>query len=210
MRVVSKTLIILNPSLPISAYVENSGNNSFTGTAIKLVSFGGFVEGLQNKNLGIQHGSGNNGTVTTTTFNNIITVKNNSTFRYATNRIEVEPDLISISADGNKNVSFRITKNGTVGSGVDYQYVSSGMSPITCFTGFSPVTGGDMVSQFTISKADSKIIQDNFEIYPNFSEDREPRIIFDAPQKFIASGQSAVFYNKDGEMLGGGVLSACF
>lgn len=32
------------------------------------------------------------------------------------------------------------------------------------------------------------------------------KLIFDKPQKFVASGQSAVFYNKNGEMLGGGVI----
>ena len=32
------------------------------------------------------------------------------------------------------------------------------------------------------------------------------KLIFDVPQKFIASGQSAVFYDKKGEMLGGGVI----
>jgi tRNA-uridine 2-sulfurtransferase len=33
------------------------------------------------------------------------------------------------------------------------------------------------------------------------------KIIFDQPQKFVASGQSAVFYGKTGEMLGGGVIA---
>jgi tRNA-specific 2-thiouridylase len=32
------------------------------------------------------------------------------------------------------------------------------------------------------------------------------KLIFDKPQKFVAEGQSAVFYNKKGEMLGGGVI----
>lgn len=32
------------------------------------------------------------------------------------------------------------------------------------------------------------------------------KIIFDKPQKFIASGQSAVFYNKKSEMIGGGII----
>ncbi len=32
------------------------------------------------------------------------------------------------------------------------------------------------------------------------------KLIFKTPQKFIASGQSAVFYSKKGEMLGGGVI----
>ena len=31
-------------------------------------------------------------------------------------------------------------------------------------------------------------------------------LVFDKPQKFIASGQSAVFYSQDGRMLGGGVI----
>jgi tRNA-specific 2-thiouridylase len=29
---------------------------------------------------------------------------------------------------------------------------------------------------------------------------------FVSPQKFVAEGQSAVFYSKEGEMLGGGVI----
>jgi len=32
------------------------------------------------------------------------------------------------------------------------------------------------------------------------------KLIFDAPVKFVAPGQSAVFYNKKGEILGGGVI----
>ena len=31
-------------------------------------------------------------------------------------------------------------------------------------------------------------------------------LVFDKPQKFVASGQSAVFYSRQGEMLGGGVI----
>ncbi len=31
-------------------------------------------------------------------------------------------------------------------------------------------------------------------------------LIFDSPQKFVASGQSAVFYSENGEMLGGGII----
>jgi tRNA-specific 2-thiouridylase len=32
------------------------------------------------------------------------------------------------------------------------------------------------------------------------------RLVFASPQKFVAAGQSAVFYSKNGEMLGGGVI----
>lgn len=32
------------------------------------------------------------------------------------------------------------------------------------------------------------------------------KLVFDAPQKFVAEGQSAVWYSKNGEMLGGGVI----
>jgi len=32
-------------------------------------------------------------------------------------------------------------------------------------------------------------------------------LVFDKPQKFVAQGQSAVFYSKKGELLGGGVIS---
>lgn len=33
------------------------------------------------------------------------------------------------------------------------------------------------------------------------------KLVFETPQKFVASGQSAVFYSENGEMLGGGVIS---
>jgi len=38
------------------------------------------------------------------------------------------------------------------------------------------------------------------------SENGNYRLAFSSPQKFIAEGQSAVFYGADGEMLGGGVI----
>jgi len=34
------------------------------------------------------------------------------------------------------------------------------------------------------------------------------KLIFSRPQRFVAPGQSAVFYSKDGELLGGGVISS--
>ena len=37
-------------------------------------------------------------------------------------------------------------------------------------------------------------------------EDEKYRLAFAAPQKFVAEGQSAVFYCADGEMLGGGII----
>ncbi len=37
--------------------------------------------------------------------------------------------------------------------------------------------------------------------------DKSARLEFDTPQKFVAEGQSAVFYSESGEMLGGGVIS---
>ena len=40
----------------------------------------------------------------------------------------------------------------------------------------------------------------------DFSDDLCCNLIFDEPQKFMASGQSAVFYADDGEMLGGGII----
>ncbi len=36
--------------------------------------------------------------------------------------------------------------------------------------------------------------------------DGKSRLAFDEPQKFVAPGQSAVFYSENGEMLGGGVI----
>jgi len=45
--------------------------------------------------------------------------------------------------------------------------------------------------------AKAKLIQDESGI----------KLIFEKPQKFVASGQSAVFYSSQGEMLGGGIIA---
>jgi tRNA-specific 2-thiouridylase len=39
-----------------------------------------------------------------------------------------------------------------------------------------------------------------------FDENGNYWLVFDKPQKFVASGQSAVWYSKTGEMLGGGII----
>ena len=40
------------------------------------------------------------------------------------------------------------------------------------------------------------------------SSDKTCKIVFNRPQKFVAPGQSAVFYDKAGKMLGGGVIKS--
>jgi hypothetical protein len=157
---------VMNPSLPMSAYVENSGNNSFTGTLLKTSSMGAFTEGKFNGNLGIRHASGSNAIVTTTELNNIFTIKNNTTFKNKSNRIEAETNLISISSNGNKSVCFIITRNSSVGTGTLYNYFDSGNSPISCFTGFTPVTGGEQISHIDLSQTDSEIIQESISLFP--------------------------------------------
>ncbi|MFH1188824.1 MAG: tRNA 2-thiouridine(34) synthase MnmA [bacterium] len=39
------------------------------------------------------------------------------------------------------------------------------------------------------------------------ADDLRAELIFETPQQFIAAGQSAVFYKKSGEMIGGGIIS---
>ncbi len=40
----------------------------------------------------------------------------------------------------------------------------------------------------------------------NKDKKRKIMLVFDTPQKFVAAGQSAVFYSKNGHMLGGGII----
>ncbi len=51
-----------------------------------------------------------------------------------------------------------------------------------------------------LAKAELSLIQNSELRIQNY------KLIFDEQQKFVASGQSAVFYDKQGEMLGGGVI----
>jgi tRNA-specific 2-thiouridylase len=58
----------------------------------------------------------------------------------------------------------------------------------------------------TLTYADST--PTNVELSPQLSASQSAtvRVLFEHPQKAVAPGQSAVFYSKEGELLGGGVI----
>jgi len=159
---------ISNPSLPMSAYVENSGNALFTGTQLAVVSMGGYIEGNINESIGIRHGTGFSTTINNININNILTIKNNQTFENKPNRIEIGFDILSLNTNGNKSVSFFAIKNGQVGTGTNFIYHQSGSSPVLISTVSAPVTGGERVLQASLSVTESQIIDGNLnlELFP--------------------------------------------
>jgi hypothetical protein len=145
---------VFNPTLPISMYVENSGNSNFTGTVLKSSSMAAFSEGVKNLNLGVRNSETNTATISTVSKNNIISIKNDTVFGGIDSRIIVNMQYFTYASNGNKSVNIYLIKNGNPGT--NYSYLNSGVSPILFNTGQVPVTGGDQLITTVLATVDGR------------------------------------------------------
>ena len=145
---------ILNPSLPLTAWVQNTTNN--TNLALRVVCLTGFVEGKL-ANLGFTQAKSNEKTgITTET--SVISIRNKANVLGAKNRGQVIMLIMSAAVDGNKPAVVRLTSLATLGGSPswtsmgDYSIVEYEIAGTT-------VTGGVELLGFTLGKADSLVLQ---------------------------------------------------
>jgi hypothetical protein len=161
----------LNPTLPIMAMVENTTNN--TGIVLSTPSAMGGVEGFVDNPpppnpfaLKRQVFNAKTGVSAET---NIVTLKNLTTWQGIANRIYAQPSVLSVSVDGTKNATMRITRNATLGGTPSYTNFNASTSPMQYDTAGNTVTGGTIVFAAVLSKASShqfELDRIGFEIIP--------------------------------------------
>jgi hypothetical protein len=139
-------------SNPIWAKVTNYGTGS--SPQLKTASMLGYVEG-QLVYSGPRFAKSNTKTCTGGVKTNVLTLKSNTTFQGLNNKIPSKVLFISIACEGVKPVVFEIIKNPTVGGTPSFTNIHTDNSVMQYDTAGTTVTGGSLITTFTLSKSDS-------------------------------------------------------
>jgi hypothetical protein len=138
-----------NPSFPICWFVENTSNTS--DVVVKGASCAGEVEG-EIRYLGPTNSISNTKTGVGTSFTNIITIRNKSTFVSQTNRTPINILKYGVAVDGTKNCVFELIKNTTLGGTPSYTDISTNTSVIEYDTAGTTITGGSIIDDAVLTK----------------------------------------------------------
>ncbi len=133
---------LLNPSFPILWSAENTSNN--TNITVKGASCVGEIEG-KIVYLGPTNAIGNTKTGVTTTFTNILTIRNKSSYQSQTNRTPINLLKYTIAVDGNKPAEYELVLNTTLGGTPSYTDISTNTSVVDYDTAGTTLTGGQVI-----------------------------------------------------------------
>lgn len=149
---------ILNTSLSLTAYCENDTND--TDIILKIKSMSSILEG-KNFNTGVSQ-SKSNSKLAVTTLQNILTIRNHTTFNGKTNTQLAYLTEVSASADGAKNVAIYLIEDTTLGGTPNFQDINTNVSIMEYDTDGTTITGGKTLKTFLLDKTGK--INENFDI----------------------------------------------
>lgn len=142
-----------NPSLRCGMYAVSLG--STTNLVVRTGSFAGFIQGYEKQTRNPR--AVTNTQSVSTSYTNILTVRNRYTYNSYANQIEIEPKLLSIASESGKNVQVEI--RATTDPGVEQNFQNVGTNLISDFdTSAVTVTGGRLLASFTLAAGDSQFI----------------------------------------------------
>jgi len=143
-------LVIDNPHLPVTAYVESAGE------AITLLSgswAGGTVGGaIMDSDL--RHFAYGN-TKTISTLASVFTLRSPTTYQSKTNRVPAYITFFSAAGDGNKPVTIEIYRDATLGGPPNFQPISANNSVLEVDTAGTTVSGGSLEGGLAFDKVGS-------------------------------------------------------
>ena len=142
--------LLNNPSLRFGMYGASVG--STTNITVKC-SFA--YVGLQGKISKIRNPRAVKNTQNvSTTFTNVLTVRNRRTYNASYNQVEIEPLLLSVSTESTKNVEIEVRTNA-VPSGVT-NFTSAGNNLVSDVdTTANTITGGSLLAAFSLGSSGS-------------------------------------------------------
>ena len=133
------------PSLRFGVYSASTGTT--TDVPVYCASVALFVEGEVRKTRN-PRAFGHTQSVTTT-FTNVLTIRNRRTYNYIYNQVEIEPIHLSISSESNQNVLIEIRTNPTFSGATNF--VNTGTNLVSDVdTTANTVSGGTLLAAFTV------------------------------------------------------------
>lgn len=135
-----------NPTFRVGLLSENRG--STTSTTLKGASFAGFVEGRSVPTTQTRAISNTVASVSTSAFQNIVSLRNRLVFGDLRNRAETQMLRISARSDSAKGAIIEIRANPDFGSDVTWNYLDKANSITEFASDGSPITGGRLIDSF--------------------------------------------------------------
>jgi len=137
---------LTNPSLRVGLYAVSLG--STTDITVRSGSFAAFTEGLEQRTRNPR--AFTHTQTVTTSQTNIMTLRNRKTYNYYTNQVEVEPLFLTVSNEGTKNISVRITTNPTHSGTENFQAVGNNIV-IDADISANTITSGTLIAAFNVA-----------------------------------------------------------
>lgn len=154
----STTTNVTNPTFRLGWLAQNLGNT--TNVICSGSEAGAFIEGETRRN-NIPRADSNNQLSVGTSLTNIMTFRNRIHFGGKVNRVEVYPQLISISSQANKSTFFVLLLNPTFSGDVDFFYIDKANSVMEAAIDAVGVSGGIEIGSLTIQPDGSESLKFN-------------------------------------------------
>lgn len=143
-----------NPSLRVGMYVASIG--STTDLVVKSASFAGFIQGEEEST---RNPRATKFTQTvTSSFTNIITLRNRKTYNGYVNQSEIEPRRLSVSSESTKNVEIELRSMVTPGVEQNFQAVGTNLISDIATNAVTGITTGNLLFSTTLSSGGSVAI----------------------------------------------------
>jgi len=150
-------------SNPVLIRVETNETTT-TPPVIRTASLFGYLEG-QLVYTGPTFGASGTKSGIGTTQTNLVTLKNETTYKAKTNKISVKIKGTSFSAEGSQPVVVQVKRNATLGGTPSFSPVST-ESVISKDNAGTTVTGGTLLASFTLNKVGSIFVSErDFEAF---------------------------------------------
>lgn len=140
-----------NQSLRVGMYAASVG--STTNLVVKCGGFAAFTQGVKKKTRNPR--SVKQSQTVSTSFTNILTLRNRRTYNSYYNQVEVEPINISVSSESSKNIEIEVRTNSSFGGATNF--ASAGNNLVTDVdTTANTTSGGTLLAAFTLSGVGSQ------------------------------------------------------
>lgn len=146
---------VTNPTWRLGWLAQNLGNT--TNLTCSGSEAGAFIEGNSRRNNPPKSDKHNQLGVGTT-LTNIMTFRNRIHFGGKVNRVEVFPQLISVSSQANKSTFFEFLINPTFSGDLDFFYLDKDNSVMEAAIDSVSVTGGEVIGSLTIKPDGSETL----------------------------------------------------
>lgn len=147
---------LTNPSLRLGMYAVSLG--STTDIKVYSGSMAGFVEG-QRVNTRNPRAVKQTQSVSTS-FTNVLTLRNRRTYNYRINQVEVSPLLLIISSESSQNVEVEIRGNATFSAENNFQSAGNNLVTDVDVTSLT-VSGGTLLAAATLGSKGNLVIDLN-------------------------------------------------